>query len=75
MTTLAELRAEAAEGIGAILLEENSITAYGETLARETGLQTLSLNPIAHIIPANETYLTLMRKNLDSFATALVCNE
>jgi zinc transport system substrate-binding protein len=75
VTTLAELRAEAAEGIGAILLEENSITAYGETLARETGLQTLSLNPIAHIIPANETYLTLMRKNLDSFATALVCNE
>jgi zinc transport system substrate-binding protein len=75
VTTLAELRAEAVEGIGAILLEENSITAYGETLARETGLQTLSLNPIAHIIPANETYLTLMRKNLDSFATALICNE
>ena len=75
VTTLAELRAEAAEGIGAILLEENSITAYGETLARETGLQTLRLNPIAHIIPANETYLTLMRKNLDSFAIALACNE
>jgi len=75
ITTLAELREEAAEGIGAILLEENSITAYGETLARETGLQTLSLNPIAFIIPANETYLTLMRKNLDSFAIALVCNE
>jgi len=75
VTTLAELRAEAAEGIGAILLEENSITAYGETLARETGLQTLRLNPIAYIIPANETYLTLMQSNLDSFATALVCNE
>jgi zinc transport system substrate-binding protein len=75
VTTLAELRAEAAEGIGAILLEENSITAYGETLARETGLQTLSLNPIAYIIPANETYLTLMQSNLDSFAIALACNE
>jgi len=75
VTTLAELRAEAAEGIGAILLEENSIAAYGETLARETGLQTLNLNPIAYIIPANETYLTLMRTNLDSFATALACNE
>jgi len=75
VTTLAELREEAAEGIGAILLEENSITAYGETLARETGLQTLRVNPIAYIIPANETYLTLMRKNLDSFVIALVCNE
>lgn len=75
VTTLAELRKETEEGIGAILLEENSITAYGETLARETGLQTLSLNPIAYIIPANENYLTLMRKNLDSLATALACNE
>jgi len=75
LTTLAELREEAEEGIGAILLEENSITAYGETLARETGLQSLSLNSIAYIIPVNENYLTLMRKNLDSFATALLCNE
>lgn len=74
-TTLATLRKEATEGIGAILLEENSITAYGETLARETGLQTLSLNPIAYAIPANEDYLTLMQKNLDAFAFALKCDE
>lgn len=75
VTTLAALREEAEEGIGAILLEENSITAYGETLARETGLQTLSLNPIAFSIPTNETYLTVMQKNLDSFVIALACNE
>jgi zinc transport system substrate-binding protein len=74
-TTLAGLRKEAEEGIGAILLEENSITAYGETLARETGLQTLSLNPIAYSISANENYVTLMQSNLESFATALACNE
>jgi zinc transport system substrate-binding protein len=74
-TTLATLRAEAAEGIGAILLEANSVTAYGETLARETGLQTLSINPIAFIIPENETYLSIMNTNLDTFATALNCNE
>jgi len=74
-TTLAQLRAEAQEGIGAILLEENSITAYGETLARETGLQTLSLNPIAYMIPSNETYFTLMQQNLNSLSTALACNE
>lgn len=74
IATLAELRAEAQEGIGAILLEENSITAYGETLARETGLQTLRINPIAYVIPENEDYLSLMRANLDIFATALQCN-
>ncbi len=75
VTTLAELKEEAEEGIGAILLEENSITAYGETLARETGLETLSINPIAYIIPTGENYLTLMQKNLDTFSTALKCNE
>lgn len=74
-TTLAALKVEAAEGIGAILLEENSIAAYGETLARETGLQTLSINPIAYLIPTGENYLTLMRRNLDTFAAALLCNE
>lgn len=73
--TLAELRAEAEEGIGAILLEENSITAYGETLARETGLDTLSINPIAYVIPTGEDYFSLMQSNLDTFAIALNCNE
>jgi len=74
-TILAELKEEAEEGIGAILLEENSITAYGETLARETGLQTLSINPIAYIVPTGEDYVTLMRSNLNIFATALKCDE
>jgi len=74
VTTLADLRAEAKEGIGAILLEENSITAYGETLARETGLQTLSINPITSVVPAGEDYFSLMRANLDTFATALACD-
>ena len=73
--TLAELQAEAAEGIGAILLEENSITAYGETLARETGLQTLSVNPIAYLIPDGANYLSLMEENLNTFSVALNCNE
>lgn len=75
VATLAALRAEAEEGIGAILLEQSSITAYGETLSRETGLQTLSINTIAYVIPTGETYLTLMRSNLATLATALACNE
>jgi zinc transport system substrate-binding protein len=72
--TLANLRDEAAEGAGAILLEQNSVTAYGETLANETGLTTLSINPIAYTIPAGEDYLTLMRANLNVFEEALRCN-
>jgi len=72
--TLAMLKEEASEGIGAILLEENSVIAYGETLARETGLETLSVNPIAYVIPEGEDYLTLMRSNLSAFTKALQCN-
>tara|TARA_B100002051_G_scaffold276205_1_gene323181 strand:+ start:6515 stop:7507 length:993 start_codon:yes stop_codon:yes gene_type:complete len=75
VATLAELREEAEEGISTILLEENSIAAYGETLARETGLTTASINPIAYVVPEGEDYLSLMQKNLDTFATALNCNE
>jgi zinc transport system substrate-binding protein len=75
ITTLAALREEAKEGIGAILLEDNSITAYGETLARETGLRTLNFNPIAYRIPEDANYLTVMQSNLTSLATALTCNE
>jgi zinc transport system substrate-binding protein len=75
ISTLAELRAEAADGVGAILLEENSVKAYGETLARETGLQTLSVNPIEYLVPGDEDYFTLMRSNLDTFAAALKCHE
>lgn len=72
--TLAELRAEAEEGVGAILLEENSVAAYGQTLAAETGLTTLSINPIAYVIPQGADYLTLMRSNLETFETALSCS-
>jgi len=73
VTVLAELRAEAEEGIGAILLEENNIAAYGQTLARETGLETLPIHTIAYAVPSEEDYLTLMSQNLDTFATALAC--
>lgn len=74
-TTLATLLEEAAEGIDAILLEENSVAAYGETLARETGLTTLPINPISYAIPDGADYLSLMRDNATTFATALGCNE
>lgn len=74
-TILAKLKTEAEEGVGAILLEESSVTAYGDTLARETGLTTLSINPIAFTIPEGATYLTLMEANLDTLVTAFACYE
>lgn len=72
--TLAELREEAEEGVSAILLEENSIAAYGQTLANETGLRTLSVNPITYVIPEGEDYLSIMRTNLEVFGDALECS-
>lgn len=72
--TLAKLREEAEEGVGAILLEQNSITAYGETLAAETGLRMLSINPVAYDIPAGEDYLSIMEQNLNTLADALQCS-
>lgn len=71
--TMASLKEEAEEGIGAILLEENNVKAFGETLARETGLRTLSIDPMENV-GDNGDYLVIMRKNLDSFASALECN-
>lgn len=73
-TTLATLRKEAAAGVGAILLEDSSVTAYGETLARETGLTTLTINPIAFSVPEGSDYLSLMHDNLDTLVTAYACN-
>lgn len=74
-TTLAALREKAAAGAGAILLEENAVSAYGDTLARETGLPTIAINPVAFSIPAGENYLTLQADNALALAAAFSCNE
>ncbi len=73
--TLAKLKEEAEEGITTILLEQNSISAYGETLARETGLNTLPINPIVYNIPEGQDYQSMMLSNLETFKAALNCNE
>lgn len=72
---LATLKEEAEEGVDAILLEENSVSAYGDALARETGLKTLPINPVAFSIPEGDNYLRVMRSNLDTFVVALACDE
>ena len=75
ISTLTKLKNKAASGnIGAILVEENSISAYSETLAKETGLPVFTINPIAFNIPADHNYLSMSRSNLNSLVQALQCS-
>lgn len=71
---LAELREEAEEGVLGILTEQRSIQKYAETLARETGLQLLTIDAMELGVPEGATYATVMYKNLTAFRTAYGCN-
>lgn len=74
-TLLAELTAEAEEGITTILTEESSVTAFAETLARETGLMLQPINPIEFSIPESADYFSLMRSNLAALVIAYSCEN
>ena len=71
---LAELKKEAEEGITHILIEENNIRRFADTLARETGLATLPANPLGRgTLDPNKDFFDIMGENLSSFKTALNC--
>lgn len=71
---LAELTKEAAEGISHILVEENSIRRFADTLARETGLKTLPANPLGRgTLDPQKDFIDVMEENLNSFKIALNC--
>ena len=71
---LAELKEEAKEGITHILVEENNVRRFADTLAAETGLEVLPLNPLGRgTLDQNKDFLTVMNENLNSFKTALNC--
>ena len=71
---LAELKKEAKEGITHILIEENSIRRFADTLARETGLATLPANPLGRgTLDPKKDFFDVMKINLNSFKTALNC--
>lgn len=73
---LAALREEAREsGSQAVLTEESAVTEFAETVARETDLTVLPLNPIAFAIPDGADYRSLMRGNLESLQTAYACSR
>ena len=63
------------ENITTIFAEELVSPAIAETVARETGAKTATLDPIEGLGDngGDETYLTLMRRNLDAIRTANGC--
>lgn len=73
---LAELKAEAEEGITHILVEENNTSRFADTLARETGLRMLPANPLGRgTLDSQKDFFDIMQENLNSFKTALNCQE
>ncbi|MGH1426346.1 MAG: metal ABC transporter substrate-binding protein [Arenicella sp.] len=73
---LAELKEEAKEGITHILVEENNVRRFADTLARETGLATLPANPLGRgTLDSQKNFFDVMNENLNSFKIALNCRE
>jgi zinc transport system substrate-binding protein len=65
-----------AQGITTIFTEELVSPAIADTIAKETGATTATLDPIEGLSDdtKDETYLTLMRKNLDTLKKANGCS-
>ena len=65
-----------AQGITTIFTEELVSPAIADTIAKETGATTATLDPIEGLSAdtKGETYLTLMRKNLDTLTKANGCS-
>lgn len=64
-------------GIKYIFLETLSSSKIAQTIANETGIQTLVLHPIENLTQqqksANSTYFSLMQENLTNLKIALTC--
>lgn len=66
-----------ADGIRYVFTEPLNDTRLAETVSRETGAATLVLHPLEGLsdeeITDGETYLTVMRQNLEALRSALQC--
>jgi zinc transport system substrate-binding protein len=72
---LAELKAEAEDGVYAVLTEENSVKEYAETIARETGITLLPVNALgAGVTESEGDYIDVLYSNLQSLKEAYGCN-
>jgi len=66
--------AEAEPGLTHILVEENGIQAFAKTLASETGLQMLPVNPLGRgTLDPTKDFFAVMEMNLQNFKIALNC--
>lgn len=73
---LAELKEEAQEGITHILVEGNNTQRFANTLAAETGLSPLPINPLGRgTLDENKDFFDVMEMNRQSLATALNCQS
>lgn len=71
---LSQLQQEAKEGMTHVLTEEGNVERYAETLARETGLTLLSINPLGRgTLNENKDFFDVIHENLQAFALALDC--
>lgn len=68
-----------ANGVTTVFTESLAPTQFAETLAREVGVKTATLNPLEGPTSAElargENYLTIMRSNLSSLQAALGCRS
>jgi zinc transport system substrate-binding protein len=64
------------EGITTVFTEALVSPSIAETVARETGARTATLDPVEGLSDdsGDETYLTLMRRNLDALRKANSCS-
>ena len=73
---LAELSKQAKHGITHVLIEENKVRRFADTLASETGLKTLSINPLGRgTLDPKKDFIDVMYDNLNSFKEALSCKS
>jgi len=73
--TLAALKDEAAEGVTHILMEENSAGRFASTLATETGLTLLQIDPLASSASQdNGDFLSRATGNFTVLEEALGCS-
>lgn len=62
------------EHVTHILIENNAVERFAHTIATETQLQTLTIDPISqHTLNENVDYFIIAYQNLDAFRTALGC--
>lgn len=63
-----------ANNIQFVLAEQLAASNLTDTIAQETGAQTLLLDPIEGLTDESQNYITIQRQNLQNLQRALACN-